>query len=149
MKKNNFGFTLLEILVVIGIIAFLAAFVFVSLDPLTLFAESRNTRRWSDTNNLTTAIYRYTIDKSEYPAEISDVEQQIGTAISGCNVLCTQASESCIDLSDDLDEYLLELPVDPKNGTINTTGYSIVKNNDIITVKACGAENDVNIRISR
>lgn len=143
------AFTLLEMLVVIGIIAFLAAFVFVTLDPLTLFAESRNTRRWSDVNNLTTAIYRYTIDKSAYPTDLNNFEQQIGTASSGCNILCANATVSCINLADELKDYLLEIPVDPLNGNAQTTGYSVVKNDDIITVKACNAENDVNIRISR
>lgn len=149
MKEKNLGFTLLEILVVIGIIAFLAAFVFVTLDPLTLFAESRNTRRWSDVNNLTTAVYRYTIDKSAYPPGISTTEQQIGTANSGCNILCTSAASICIDLSEELKDYLLELPTDPLNGSSETTGYSITKNDDIVTLKACNAENGVNIRISR
>lgn len=44
MKRHtmNKGFTLIEILVVIAIIAILATVVFVALDPVTRFADARN-----------------------------------------------------------------------------------------------------------
>ena len=42
--KRTSGFTLIELLVVITIISILATIVFVSLDPVTRFADARNSK---------------------------------------------------------------------------------------------------------
>ena len=49
-SSNLKGFTLIELLVVIAIIATLAVLVYVALDPVRRFQESRNSRRWTDVN---------------------------------------------------------------------------------------------------
>ncbi len=56
MKK---GFTLIELLIVIAIIAVLAAVVFVALNPLQRFKETRNVQRWSDVDAIAGAIRLY------------------------------------------------------------------------------------------
>ena len=53
---NKKGFTLIEILVVIGIIAILAAIVVVAVNPARQFAEARNSQRQSNVES-----YNYTI----------------------------------------------------------------------------------------
>jgi type IV pilus assembly protein PilA len=54
--KSQKGFTLIEILVVIGIIAVLAVIVLIAINPGRQFAQSRNTQRTSNVNAILNAI---------------------------------------------------------------------------------------------
>lgn len=148
------GFTLIEILLVIGIIAVLATVVIVALDPAKRFADARNARRLSDIQSVLAATQQYIIDnKGILPTGVDTTERQIGTAGSGCEVsgnYCDVSASSCVDLSADLAKYLKSLPFDPSTGAAETTHYSIqADSNNIITVTACDStEQDIS-RVSR
>jgi len=151
LSNQKKGFTLIELLVVIAIIATLAVVVFVALDPATRFAQARNSRRWSDVNSIMTAVHQYIVDNGgTYPTGLSTTEQQLGTCASGGATLCTNAAAACLDASTDLGKYLKSMPLDPRNGTAATTGYSAVMDaNGIVTVTACDAELGETIAVSR
>src|SRR3989338_2521196 len=57
------GFTLVELLVVIGIIAILFAVVLIAINPAKRFAEANNARRQSDVKSILDATITYIVDK--------------------------------------------------------------------------------------
>jgi len=61
MKK---GFTLLELLIVIGILAILSTTIILVINPAELLKKARDSQRMSDLNNLKTAISHYLISVS-------------------------------------------------------------------------------------
>ena len=70
MLKSNKqkGFTLIEILVVIGIIAVLAAIVIIAINPARQFAQARDAKRTSDVSAISNAIGQYISDnKGAFP----------------------------------------------------------------------------------
>jgi prepilin-type N-terminal cleavage/methylation domain-containing protein len=149
--KNKTGFTLIEILIVIAIIPILATLVIVAINPTKQFADARNSQRVNDVNNIQAAIQQYVVtNKGVLPTGLNTTEKQLGTCSSGGNTGCSAAASGCLDLSSTLAAYIPSIPKDPKSGTVVTTLYSVVADaNNIITVKACAAENSQTIQLSR
>ena len=160
--KAQKGFTLIELLIVIAIIAIIAAAVFVALDPLTRFQDSRDSTRWSDTSNLLSAIKLDQVDNGgSYLTDITVLVAgdtfMIGDGDTGCNTGCliVSSSTACVDLGGLVTQgYLGSVPVSPNGeGTwsASTTGYALTADaTGIITVQSCEAENTVGgISISR
>jgi len=153
-KNSARGFTLVELLLVIGIIATLAVVTYVALDPAQRFQDARDARRVSDVETILSAVHQYVIDnRGSFPSSVDETEKQLGTASSGCEATygeCSANTAYCLDLSSDLARYLKTLPFDPQTGTAESTQYTIVKDsNGIVTVKACNTEGETGISVSR
>lgn len=154
-KENKKGFTLIEILLVIGIIAVLATVVIVALDPAKRFADARDSRRLSDIESILSAVQQSIVDnKGVLPSGIDTIERHIGTAGSGCALatdVCAVGGDSdCVDLSGSLAKYLKSMPSDPANGSASLTHYAIVADaNNLITVKACDSTDPTISAVSR
>lgn len=115
------GFTLIEILVVIGIIAILAVIVLIAINPGRQFAQSRDTQRQSNLNALLNAIGQ----------KMADNKGQFN--VGGCPSLPSSAESihsagsaaNTVNLSCLVPTYLSSLPIDPSNPTSPDTGYQV------------------------
>ena len=72
LKNQGSGFTLIEILVVIGIIAVLATIVLIAINPARQFRQARDTQRTSNVNALLNAIGQYIADNKSITKLHSD-----------------------------------------------------------------------------
>lgn len=150
MKRKN-GFTLLEVLLVIAIIAILAGIVIVAINPTKQLSEARNSQRKADVNTILNAVYQYAIDNGSLPSGITSSAQEICVA-NTATTTCTGSSLTPLNELVWDEAYLTSIPVDP-NGTCDTNGvcYEITKtsNGKRVTVSAPDAELGETISVTR
>lgn len=134
------GFTLLEVLLVVAVIAILAGIVIIAINPGKNLADTRDAQRKADVNTIVNAVYQYALDNNgSLPSTITGSATQIcnGTGAGTC------ASPAAIDLGvlTASGKYLVALPKDPKCASTpcpqaNSIGYTIVLTNGRVTVAA-------------
>jgi type IV pilus assembly protein PilA len=153
--SNSKGFTLLEILLVVGIISILAGIVILAINPTKQLGDSRNAQRRSDVLTILNAIYQYSIDNN------GDLPDDL--AVEDCTLalaeIDTDASAGEVDLYTNLvvsaasSTYLVDIPNDPQASSTAEgalSGYAAVKTSSgRITVCAPFAENNVTISVTR
>ena len=135
-KQNQNGFTLLEILLVVAMIAILAGIVILAINPSKQLADTRNSQRRMDVNTILNAVYQYSVDKNALPTTIPTTT---ATEICQLGGTCTGLVDlSVLTVSS---TYIVSIPSDPSSSTVNSTGYKIQKTVDgRITVTAPYAE---------
>lgn len=149
------GFTLIEILIVIGIIAILATIVIIAINPARQFAQARNTQRTSNVNAILNAIGQNVADNRGLLTGCGPVDGDIRTIAEGASATITDL-RSCI-----VPTYMSELPFDPSTGNNNCdatcsgattydTQYTVVVGaGGRITVAAPDAELGQTISVTR
>jgi prepilin-type N-terminal cleavage/methylation domain-containing protein len=145
LLRNQKGFTLLEILLVVAAIAILAGIVIIAINPSKQLGDTRNAQRQADVNTILNAVYQYSLDNNgTLPASITTT----ATAICSTGGTCT----GLIDLAvlTTAGKYLVAMPRDPQSPTGNSVGYTIMKDvNGRIVVAAPAAENSKVITVTR
>jgi len=148
MSKSNRGFTLIEVLLVIGLISILAAIVIIAINPVYQFAQARNTQRASDVNAILNAVHQNMIDNRgnwicavTLPTTVATISSAVATGdICDCLV----------------DVFLPAMPFDPASGNHYTdcndynAGYTIVQSaGGRVTISAPQSELGTTISVTR
>ncbi len=135
--KNQKGFTLIEILVVIGIIAVLSAVVLVAINPARQFKLARDSQRVSNITAILNAIGQ---NMAEHKG------------VFNCSVSITNTSKniSSITAAENIDiasclvpTYISSLPYDP-----NKTGAKYTSITDYDTQYSVSQDTDGRIKVS-
>jgi prepilin-type N-terminal cleavage/methylation domain-containing protein len=149
--QDERGFTVVELLVCVLLIAALLAVATFLLRPKSYAAEDRNAKRWLDTAQLVQALAAYHAANGALPAGITGKAQTLGSS-SGQVDLCAPL----------VPRYLKDVPVDPAgyeisygsrnclgSDTVYDAGYTVSLSGGRLTVTAPSAELKKHISISR
>lgn len=156
------GFTLLEILLVVGIIAILAGIVILAINPTKQLGDARNAQRRADVLTILNAVYQYTIDTNgTIPATITSTSacvlntMEIATGTATTTAAPVQLYTYLVGSAAASSTYIVSIPRDPNatsttDATAKGTGYAIVKTTSgRVTVCAPLAENAATISVTR
>ncbi|MEZ4104242.1 MAG: prepilin-type N-terminal cleavage/methylation domain-containing protein [Candidatus Paceibacterota bacterium] len=122
-QKTGFGFTLLEILIVLAVIGILASMVL--FNTADSGKQARDSQRQSDLRELQSAIELYKNKYGEYPAQCSAIAGSDGwSGQVGTDFECVDGTNNYIvgSVSQPFSEFMPKLPTDPRlNG--DNSGY--------------------------
>ncbi len=124
-RTKSRGFTLIKILVVIGMLAILSTVVLVAVNPLRQFAQARNSQRQSNVAALLNAVTERIADNGG--VFMSSSTQLVDSCRAYLPSTAHDINKSQLDLRPCLvPTYLSELPYDPSAGsnTCTSTGCS-------------------------
>ena len=168
LSKIKKGFTLIEILLVVAILAILLVVVFAALNPAQRLSDTRDARRWNDVNNLLTAVHECIVDAGSSGAMANCVGTYVAgepyeivfdpsgapvTPAAACDDTCTGVTSDthCLDWSSTLSSYMASMPEDP-SGTSDDGHTEYLVNTDangLVTLTACEGEGTAAIKVAR
>jgi len=115
MKESTRGFTLIEILIVIGMLAILATVVLVAVNPLRQFAQARNSQRQANVSALLNAVSNRIADNRGV-FEAADCTALPVASSTGIKKQGGYDLRKCL-----VPDYISELPFDPSVGSNTCT----------------------------
>jgi prepilin-type N-terminal cleavage/methylation domain-containing protein len=149
--EKHRGFTLIEIVVAVALVAILAAVTIAILDPVKQFAKGRNTQRWANMNEILQAVGQNAADNkgsfSCAAGPIPTTTARMAATAGNYNIA------PCL-----VPVYLPNLPFDPATTSAHyasvadyNTGYTITQSSTTgrISVSAPAAELGQNISVTR
>lgn len=135
------GFTLMELLIVLGIIGILAAIVLAAINPTKQLTDAHNASRDNGTVQIENAVNQYLVDGES----LTNVPEGKPNAKDICRPAltetgCTLAPVNGMDLSVLTPTYIVDIPVDPAETSETVTGYRIYRVNTLYRTCAVRAE---------
>ena len=130
-QRNQKGFTLLEILLVVAAIAILAGIIILAINPNKQLGDTRNSQRHLAVDSIVNAIYQYSLDHNgALPGATSSGPIPPGTGLAAAREICLndpadptgQTIKSCASQSGGFVDfsqlttngtYLTSIPADP------------------------------------
>jgi len=148
-EQRQAGFTLLEVLLVVAIIAILAGIVIIAINPGKNLGDARNSQRSADVNTILNAVYQYELDNNGALPAVGSRTGAVAITATATEV-CAAAASTCTGLVDlnilsTNGKYIVALPGDPSCPTgcnANGNGYKIaLTSNNRLQVTAPNTEN--------
>ncbi len=142
-KNKNSGFTLIEMLLVVALIAVLVGIVIIAINPNKQLGDARNAVREVNLSTIADSVYQYMIDGNGPPAlPITSTSTEI----------CQTDALTCVGMIDMTPitlkrKYLTSMPVDPLVRQGNGTGYFIHREDNRILLEAPYAEQGKTIEV--
>lgn len=150
LKIDRKAFTLIELMLVLGIIVTLASIIFLSLNPNRQLAQARDAQRRSNIGTILNAVAQYAIDNNgNLPGNLSGAVLTTGTTykicLDGNTTRCTPYGSFAIIARALTGSYIVRMPQDSRYTGSGYTGYSIMRNaSGRITVYATSEVNSAN-----
>lgn len=130
------GFTLMEILLVLGIIAILAAVVIAALNPTKQLNDARRADRRVSIREIENATVQYIIDGNSLPGIPTGINNALPICqdtVIGNNCTVTAGGYDLSALSTN-GTYLVNIPIDPNETGSTLSGYRIYRVGSFIKV---------------
>lgn len=118
------AFTLIELLLVIGIIAILASIVIIAVNPTKQLLKTRDSRRLSDAEEVRKALTQHLVGKGTLP-NAAQIPSALGGGVPVCSSGVTHAT--CVNVDGIAPEYIAKIPRDAQETNANHTGFSAYK----------------------
>ena len=154
------GFTLLEVLLVVAIIAILAGIVIIAINPGKNLGDTRNAQRSADVNTIINGAYQYILDNNGVLPAVGARTGAVAIGLSPVEV-CNTSTATCTGLVDlavltTAGKYVVSIPKDPQAPSCptgcgaNGTGYTIAKDaNGRLIVAAMNPEQGKTITVTK
>lgn len=125
----------MEMLLVLGIIAILAAIVLIAVNPTKQLEDARGANRTVSVRELENAIVQYIIDGNTMPG----IPTGVGNAMPICRDTvtggaCTGAGGYDLSALSTNGTYLVNVPIDPSETGSTLTGYRIYQIGSFVKV---------------
>ncbi len=130
-RRNLKGFTLIEILIVIGLIAILAAITIIALNPTENFQAARNSERQSEVSQIANSIDRWVIDGGS----LTDL------TLSVCGTISDSSGKEVVDITPLTDIFPGGEDIVPKD-PIDEDEYRICGTSSSYTIFAPNTDGD-------